>query len=77
VAFFRAEGWGALHVSYSFSPELEGIQSHTATGWSDSDWYVGNLKRYPEKEAYVTKLTNWGNASWPKFKQAFDRGEPR
>jgi serine/threonine protein kinase len=77
VAFFRAETWGALQVSLSFSPELEGIQSHPASNWRESDWYVDNLKRYPEKEDYLAKLQQWGSASWPKFKQAFDLAQPR
>jgi serine/threonine protein kinase len=77
VAFFRAETWGALLVSYSFSPEHQGIASHTANSARESDWYIGNLNRYPEKADYVAKLRDWGNASWPKFKQAFDQAGPR
>jgi serine/threonine protein kinase len=77
VAFFRAETWGALLVSYSYSPEHDGIQSHTATNVSGSDWYVGNVNRYPEKQDYLAKLRDWGNASWPKFKQAFEQAQPR
>lgn len=77
VAFFRAETWGALLVQYSFNPEHEGISSHPATNPRESDWYVGNVNRYPEKSRYLAKLKDWANASWPKFQQAFDRAQPR
>jgi len=75
VHFFRAEKWGLLDASYLFSPESNGIATHTASNFRDSDWFGLNIQRYPEKAAYATKLKNWGSSFWPRFKTAFAEGE--
>jgi hypothetical protein len=74
VHFYRAETWGALEANYMFSPEPEHIQSSVALTPRDSDWFVGNLNRYPDKVAFVMKLRAWGAEQWPVFKKSFDDG---
>jgi len=71
VQFGRAEKWGFLEVSYLFSPEAEGIATGTAVSFRDSDWHSSNVKRFPEKAAYIEKLRNWGEVYWPLIKTAF------
>lgn len=75
VRFTRAETWGLLEVKYFFSPEAAGIKSNDAISPRDSDWFVDNISRYPEKQAYVAKLKQWGSQFWPRFKSAFDEGQ--
>ncbi|MGC1550069.1 MAG: hypothetical protein WA777_16220 [Rhodanobacter sp.] len=77
VRFTRAETWGVLEVKYLFSPEADGIKSNEVPSFTDSDWSVGNITRFPEKMAYVDKLKNWGAEFWPRFKTAFAEGEKK
>lgn len=76
VRFTRAETWGLLEVGYIFSPEAEHISSGAAATYSDSEWHLENIKRFPEKEAYVEKLKRWAEGFWPRFKTAFDTTLP-
>jgi len=76
VRFTRAETWGVLEVKYFFSPETAGITSNEALSPRDSDWFVQNISRFPEKQAYVDKLKQWATQFWPRFKSAFDNGQP-
>jgi hypothetical protein len=75
LRFTRAETWGLLEVKYFFSPEAAGIKSNDVISLRDSDWFVDNISRYPEKQAYVDKLKQWGSQFWPRFKSAFDEGQ--
>ncbi len=77
VRFTRAERWGLLEVRYVFSPEEDhiAVDPEVAT-YMDSDWQPGTIDRYPEKVAYVAKLKQWGDDFWPRFKGAFDAGQP-
>ena len=75
VRFTRAETWGLLEVGYMFSPEADGITSADVVSYTDSDWHVGNIDRFPEKLAYVEKLKRWGASFWPRFETAFASGE--
>jgi hypothetical protein len=76
VHFFRSEPWGLLEAAYHFSPEAERIHSNTVPTIQDSDWFVDNLQRYPEKLAYTEKLKQWGETNWPLFQTAFAAGTP-
>ena len=75
VQFYRSETWGLLEVSYLFSPEKEHIASNIAPTLRDSDWWGPNLRRSPEKMAYIESLKVWGASFWPRVKQAFDAGQ--
>jgi hypothetical protein len=74
LTFTRTEQWGLLEVMYLFSPEAEGISSHTALSVGETDWTPANIDRYPEKVAYVAKLKSFGANFWSGFKAAFDQG---
>ena len=76
VRFTRAETWGVLEAKYSFNPETAGIKSNEAVLARDSDWFVQNISRSPDKQAYVDKLKQWATPFWPRFKSAFDNGQP-
>jgi hypothetical protein len=76
VRFTRAETWGVLEVKYFFSPETAGIKSNDAFSPRDSDWFAQNISRFPEKQAYIDKLKQWATQFWPRFKNAFDSGQP-
>lgn len=75
LTYTRTETWGLLEVMYLFSPENEGISSHSALSVTETDWTPTNIGQYPEKLAYIEKLKDWGTAFWPRFKVAFDQGE--
>ncbi len=76
IRFTRAERWGLLEVRYVFNPEEDHITSTNVATYTDSDWQPANIPRYPEKVAYVNKLTRWSGDFWPRFKAAFDAGQP-
>jgi len=75
IRFSRSEKWGYLEATYLFDPELDGLSSTTALSFSDSDWHVTNIDRFPDKLAYVEKLRGWAGGFWLKFQQAFAVGE--
>ena len=75
VRFIRAEKWGLITAVYLFNPEVEKITSGTALSFVDSDWYVSNIHRHPDKLAYVERLKQWAASLWPQFKQSFDAGQ--
>lgn len=75
VRFTRAERWGLLEVRYVFNPEEDHIPSTNVATYADSDWQPANIQRYPEKVAYVTRLSRWGENFWTRFKTAFDAGQ--
>ncbi len=75
LTFTRTETSGLLEVMYLFSPENEGISSHSALSVTETDWTPTHIGQYPEKLAYIEKMKDWGTAFWPRFKAAFDQGE--
>jgi hypothetical protein len=75
VRFGRAEKWGLVQADYLFSPESEGVSSNVALSYYEMDWHPKNIARFPEKQAYVAKLKEWGTSFWPKFQTAFAEGE--
>jgi hypothetical protein len=76
VQFNRTEKWGAMQADYLLSPDSEGIKSTDVVSFTDSDWYASNISRFPEKVAYVGRLKEWAQDFWPRFKSAFDQGQP-
>jgi hypothetical protein len=76
IQFNRTEKWGAVQADYLFSPDSEGIKSTDVASFTDSDWYASNISRFPEKVAYVGRLKEWAQDFWPRFKSAFDQGQP-
>ena len=75
VGFQRAEKWGEITAGYMFSPEKDGVSSNVAPSFRDSEWYKGNVQRYPEKLAYVTRLQQWSMSFSPRFQAAFEGGK--
>lgn len=73
VRFGRSNTSSFIEFRAMFSPDAEGILSNAAPTAVDSDWSVSNIKRYPEKVAYIAKMKAWGETYWPRFKQAFDQ----
>jgi hypothetical protein len=74
VEFSRISNWGFLYAIYMFSTEVEGMKSSEALAYPDSDWAPNNISRFPEKEAYLEKIKQWGNMFLPRIKEAFNRG---
>jgi len=75
LTFTRTETWGLVEVMYLFSPETEGISSHSVLSVNETDWTPANISQYPEKVRYVEKLKGWAEVFWPRFKAAFAQGE--
>ncbi|MGC1302559.1 MAG: hypothetical protein WA840_09300 [Caulobacteraceae bacterium] len=74
VRFTRSDKSGYLEGNYLFSPETAGITSHVSPSLLDTDWTAANVQHYPEKIAYIAKMKAWGEAFWPRFKDAFAQG---
>jgi hypothetical protein len=74
VQFARAETWGLLQADYLFAPDKE-LVSRRVVSSKDSEWHPGNLRRFPEKRAFIDKLQDWGTGFWPGFKAAFAANE--
>lgn len=77
LRFLKSNASSFLELRLMLSPEAEGISSNPAATVMDSDWSVANVKRYPEKVAYLAKMKAWGAAFWPEFAQAFDKSAAR
>ena len=75
VEYTMLDKSAVLNVIYSFSPEADGISSNNAATFLDADWAPNNIKRYPEKLAYIEKLKQWGTTTWPSIKAAFNSGK--
>ena len=71
VHFRLADKSGYLNGVYFFNPEEEGIMTTPASVWQESEWYSGNINKYPEKSAYVQRLRLWGAMWLPKLKVTF------
>jgi hypothetical protein len=74
VRFTRSDQSNLMEADYLFSPDAEGITSRTAPSVNDSDWTAANVQRSPERVAYIAKMKSWGEAFWPRFKNAFTQG---
>jgi hypothetical protein len=59
VGFRFAEANKFMTLFVYFNPEEEGINTPSST-WGASEWHRDRIYQYPEKTAYVKKLTAWG-----------------
>jgi hypothetical protein len=75
VHFIRVERWGSLDIAYAFNPETEHISSSEVISNLDTEWAPVNIKRFPDKTAYIEKLRKWGDSTWAQFEAIFDGGK--
>ncbi len=72
--FDRSNKTSMVEMLVMFNPEGDGITSSQATSVLESDWTITNVKRSPEKQAFVGKIRAWAETFWPRFKQAYEQG---
>ncbi|MGA3281247.1 MAG: hypothetical protein ABSD50_09710 [Smithella sp.] len=71
VAFVQTAKRGLLITQYLFTTKTEGITSHEALSFEDSDWSQRNINRFPEKVAFVKKIKAWGLTFLPLINKSF------
>ena len=77
LRFLKSNASSFVELRVMFSPEADGISSNPAPTVVDSDWSVANVKRHPEKVAYLARMKAWGAGFWPEFAEAFDKSAAR
>lgn len=52
-----------------------GIESSPAASIAASDWQVGTIEHFADKQAYVDNLKQWGGIFLDRFNHAFNAGQ--